>query len=608
MKPLLYSLIFFIFSLPASSQAQKTRGGHNNHSLRKNFKKTAPVIPQARNTRVKQKQDNGGVRTLEEAQDQLNKGGGSEKSSVSKKEPVKEFIKGLESVFSVADIQKQFPDFSTATIRTALRSLVSSGELILLRQGGRKWGFSVYVKAAVLDKEGWTSEEALRNYNESSSSSADSNHDESPNSYTSSKKKQMDLFIQNLSSAFTLSDIQYQFQDMSESSMHTNLKSLVSSGELIILQKGQSGSNYKPQVWIRAGVLHEKGISKGQALSDYYEVSKARRIRLFVQSLESPFLVSDIRRQFPEFSVKQIQEVLKELTSQRKLRLVSQVPGSPKWIRVDPLSEKRKTKMSKQSVESWLNSHTKAIIPFIEREEAFALSDIQKQFPNLSLIAIESVLDILTAETKLLLLPPVEQGDKLWISTAVLHNKGLTPEKALDRYYDKSEEGTSSMSNLLPSFREEKMETRVQPLNLKVNLSENRETAKVLFKLADSFEPNSLSVETKRAFREILDAHVDLSDTFFNLTQDIKEAHVLFLPKDALSIVWHIAQLKKMIPEGQPLDLSGVEDLTNRIIELIDLISLRGSRSNSGDSSNQVGKELDEWFSYWESGETAFGQ
>ena len=304
----------------------------------------------------------------------------------------------------------------------------------------------------------------------------------------------------------------------------------------------------------------------------------------------------DIQEHFPGFTAKQIRQALEVLETQEKISPVRQ-NKQLKWVRADLLPEKGKTweEASESRVKSWLLTHTNTIMPFIEGREAFTISDIQNNFPGLSYTAIESVLNQLASETKLTLLRPGENGSSMWISTAVLHNKGLTPEKALVRYHGRSEKDFKS--DYPTALNGENLKTQIKPLNGN-NLAMNKKTANILFRLADSFKGGFLlSEETKSAFLEVINIHVDLAYAFFDLIEEIREGYVSFLPEDALSIVSHTSRLKERLFQGQVLDLSKIEDAANRIIELIDIISLKGGRSSPDEPLNQVSKELNSLFS-----------
>ena len=113
-------------------------------------------------------------------------------STISKSEQVQQHIQSLNFAFTVSDIRKHFSDISISTIRIALNGLTSTGELKLLHEGdqGSHYNHSVWIRTAVLHKQGLTSKKALKIYYESSGLSA------------GSKMEQVQRFVQGLESVF----------------------------------------------------------------------------------------------------------------------------------------------------------------------------------------------------------------------------------------------------------------------------------------------------------------------------------------------------------------------------------------------------------------------
>ena len=342
----------------------------------------------------------------------------------------------------------------------------------------------------------------------------------------------------------------------------------------------------------------------------YIEGALEKQIMPFINNLIGPFSISYIQKQFLGFSTDKIHKALEKLTSQGEISLISKGEDPLTWVRTDLMPERGITweEVSRQRVESWLTLHINTIKPFIEKSErAFTIQDIQRHFPRISSIAVESALDRLTNREELIFLYSDDKPKhSVWIKAEVLHSRGLTLKEALDEYYERHDNLAYSLKHSLSLNGRNPQGSIELSHGLKLNLTEKNNIMKVLFNLADSFEVNILSKEIKKAFREIITVHVDLGDAFLDLTQDIEEAYVSFLPRDALSMVWHTARLKERIPRDMPLNLSQIEDSANHIIELIDFIRREGGRSNVGESLNQVSEELDTWFSYWKEGETIF--
>ena len=265
--------------------------------------------------------------------------------------------------------------------------------------------------------------------------------------------------------------------------------------------------------------------------------------------------------------------------------------------------------VSRNHIESWLILNTNIIIPFIEETQtAFSPLEIQQKFPNLSDVAVEGVLNKLISEEKLNFLQPKDGNQfSLWIRTDVMHERGLSMKSAIDEYYEMSGRNLDPKLDQTPSPSNRSLEAENRPLNrLKLNPSENRDVTKVLFSLANSVTANfKLSEEVKTAFWEVIKTYTKLGHAFLELVEErnaiIEEGGnpiSFFAPRDALSMVWHIASLKR-IYESQTLDPL-IED---NIIRLIDAIILKGGRS-----SYEINENLNSWFDHWQKGESIFIQ
>ena len=341
MKALLYIIILSVCSFSVVAYAQKVKGSSNRNQWRRSFgfdrnllippvtfsggtKKLREAFP------TSNKKD---FKTLQEAKNQLNNGEELQRRKLLKAEQVQMFVQTLNSVFTVADIQKQLPQFSRNTIRFALKKLTSSGKLTLLQQAQKGYPSkrSIWIWAAVLKERDLTSEEALQSYYENS------------NLPVNSKVEEVQLFIQSLASAFTFIDIHKQFPGFSRMPVRMALKKLTSSGKLTLLQQAQQGYPSKHRIWIRTAVLKERDLTSEEALQSYYENSvlakegltpeeslaryyknlpasyKAKQIQSFVRSLKLVFSVSDIQKQFPGFSaMKSNSQSFKRVDSPKK--------------------------------------------------------------------------------------------------------------------------------------------------------------------------------------------------------------------------------------------------------------------------------------------------
>ena len=417
-------------------------------------------------------------------------------------------------------------------------------------------------------------------------------------------------FIKSLTSPFEVPNIEKKFPSLSTDQIYKTLMELTDQGQIkIILQDNRLK-------WIRADLSSEQGFTQKkpkdpqkpeEALS-----AEAEKILPFIDTLINPFDIPHIKNQFSGLSTNQIYKALMELTNQGKISLVLH-NKQLKWVRADLLPEKGMIweKISIDRAEAWLIANSNIIMPFIEgMEKAFALSDIKKQFPNLSSMVIENVLNKLISEGKIMLLQLGDENkSSLWIKIDTIHERGLTIKAAIDEYYGNSEKNLHSASQA-PALQEDNLKTTNRsPSEPKPIPPENRGIAKALFDLANSFTPDfKLSEETKTAFREIIKIYTELNDAF---TELIEERNIIlgeggdpmsfFAPRDALSMVWHTAGLTKTSGNRllDPSIENSVQHITHLIYDIID---------HGGRSSYAINKNLNAWFDHWQREVSIFEQ
>ena len=486
-----------------------------------------------------------------------------------KTEQIQQFVRTLQVAFTVEYIknQEQFSDFSRDIIIYALNRM-DSKELILLRErrGSRRLNFNL-----------WIMENALN--------------------------KHIQLSAQTFTSAFTVTDIKERFPKLSSEQIYKALTELTDQRKIsLTLENNQLK-------WIRTDLLSQKSVvqerSEGTNRSEEVTQIKAA-IMFFIKMWELPFTITDIKERFSHFPIDQVFKALQELTAEGKINIILQ-NDKLKWIKANVLPEKGMTweELANSRVEFWLTTHITIIKPFIiETNEAFDFRRIQNRFPNLSNIAIESVLKNLTDNNDLVIISGNKEN-RVWIRTTVLHERGLTYKDALTEYYEKHNQDSDSQLSYPQPLNETNIQVRNSSPNLKLILTANEKAVDKLFKFIESSETDPLPEEAKRAFKEVIRVHDKLGDAFSELTEEIIGENMPFLPKDALSMVWHTANLKKMVPEGQTLNSPKIENLVNDIIRFIDFIIREQGRDSI---NNDLHEELDVWSSYRESGETIFEQ
>ena len=316
-----FSLLVFSFPVIGYAQKGKGKGKHGNYELRRFFERESlvpkPVLEGEKQiSKPSWGPNKKGFGTLQEAQDQLIYEEESKTKYVPKTIQVEWLTQTLRSAFTVTDIQKQFPYISDKLIYDVLNEITSSSELTLIQKGGAV-NPSVWIRTDVLEETGWTPEQALGRYYKS------------PNLFTRFKIGRFLLFVQNVNSAFTITNIRNQFPDLPYGTILLVLRRLTSAGELILLQQGGPG---RPSVWIRTTVLNEENLTPRQALmlnSYYGEYGlpvgfKTKEVLSSVQVLESAFTISNLRTHFPYLSGSDglIRYVLGRLTSFGKLTLL----------------------------------------------------------------------------------------------------------------------------------------------------------------------------------------------------------------------------------------------------------------------------------------------
>ena len=412
--------------------AQKVKGrrGNDRHKLRRHTNGFS-LIPQNGKQPVGEKQipelleNREGFKTLQEARDKLNKGGRKKRQPL-KTNQVISFIKKQIEPFAVSELWDHFPDFSNRTLRVALKESAANGEIVLIQKGDRDGRPSVWIRATILKKKAWTSEEALDRYYKISGLSV------------ISKTQQIHLLVKSLGSAFSVSEIQEQFPDISLSVIYRVLKELTSLGELILLKPFAS----KFKVWIRSDIFHKEGQTTEQVLKRYRESSglsvssPTEEIRLFIQDLRSSFTASYIQDHFPDFLNQSIRIVLKRLADTGELHLLQQGDGkfNPNiWIRAVVLHEEGLTpeqalKRHHKSSNLFAKSQMGQVEQFVKNlTSAFTISEIQKHFPDFPMDQVHEALEKLMVQGKIRLISR-GLGPRRWMRSDLLAEQNITKE------------------------------------------------------------------------------------------------------------------------------------------------------------------------------------
>ena len=152
--------------------------------------------------------------------------------------------------------------FSNVFIQEVLNKLEMANRVLLVQQSDRR-NPNVWITKTASEKKGLSTEEDIKKDFKNSDLFMS----------TQSKTKKIQLFIQTLTSVFTVSDIQKQFPK-SKRTVQYAIKQLISSGELTVLQVQD-----KTNILIRTSVL--------------------KQVENFTQSLTSAFTIPDIKNQFP---------------------------------------------------------------------------------------------------------------------------------------------------------------------------------------------------------------------------------------------------------------------------------------------------------------------
>ena len=208
-------------------------------------------------------------------------------SSKSKTEKIQMFIQTLISVFTVSDIEKEFPN-SKRIAQHIIAQLISSGELNVLQVQGKT---NILIRTALL--------------------------------------KEIEKFIQILTSAFTVIDIEKQFPSFSADQVYKILEKLTNQGKIKpVLQD-------KKLKWIKADLSFEQNLTHEEIKKPKTPTKVTRteteEIVSSIKSLTGPFEIPDIENKLPGFSTDQIYTALVELTSQGKIKLVLQ-ESQLKWV------------------------------------------------------------------------------------------------------------------------------------------------------------------------------------------------------------------------------------------------------------------------------------
>ena len=272
MKPLLYTFILFVLGFPLTGYSQRKGKGNpsNNPNLRRHLERKS--VPQTtKNTPGSQTQEPWQNRktpqTLQEAQNQLNNSERPNIESLTRIEQVQtresfteikqvqSCVKAQTSAFTFSEIRilLSLLDISDSSIFRILNKMTSTGELVLLQQGGVSDQPNTWIRKDILNKERWTPEEALNRYY-------------SVSSKFSTKREQILLLIEYLESTFVISDIQRHFPYFSIKLIRAVLKELLSMGELVLVQ-----GSYNGDVLVRKDILNKKGWTHEEALVNYYK-------------------------------------------------------------------------------------------------------------------------------------------------------------------------------------------------------------------------------------------------------------------------------------------------------------------------------------------------
>ena len=194
-------------------------------------------------------------------------------------------------------------------------------------------------------------------------------------------------------------------------------------------------SNYYKNLSLSENFSEEQG----KALSDTLPAEQVQSVNHFVQTSISAFSILDIINHLPDFlesSHKLIHAVLGKLMAEGKLTLLlrqSEDKNNILWIRTAVLEAEGLTR--EQVFDRYYGPKLEQIRLFVQSlESVFTFSTITDRFPDSNGYEYEIIQRVLNSLISSGELTAIGERGLAWIKSAVLHEKGWTPEQALALY------------------------------------------------------------------------------------------------------------------------------------------------------------------------------